>query len=126
MCGSRGWFPMEPRAVGCGDGGCAVAPGAAARLCLCLVLPCPGSANINDRSMLGKRDSEMAIIVQDSDTVPSVMDGQEYSAGRFAQSLRLRCFRWVWALSRDRGRACSALTCPHSLPNQWAATACPA
>lgn len=53
--------------------------------------------------MLGKRDSEMAIIVQDSDTVPSVMDGQEYSAGRFAQSLRLRCFRWVWALSRDMG-----------------------
>lgn len=54
-----------------------------------------GSANINDRSMLGKRDSEMAVIVQDSDTVPSVMDGQEYSAGRFALSLRLRCFRVV-------------------------------
>uniref|UniRef100_A0A8C5TSG5 Phospholipase n=1 Tax=Malurus cyaneus samueli TaxID=2593467 RepID=A0A8C5TSG5_9PASS len=54
-----------------------------------------GSANINDRSMLGKRDSEMAIIVQDTDTVPSVMDGHDYSAGRFAQSLRLRCFRVV-------------------------------
>uniref|UniRef100_A0A669QWA9 Phospholipase n=1 Tax=Phasianus colchicus TaxID=9054 RepID=A0A669QWA9_PHACC len=52
-----------------------------------------GSANINDRSMLGKRDSEVAIIVQDTETVPSVMDGEEYSAGRFAQSLRLRCFR---------------------------------
>ncbi|OXB82495.1 UNVERIFIED_CONTAM: hypothetical protein H355_000753 [Colinus virginianus] len=54
-----------------------------------------GSANINDRSMLGKRDSEIAIIVQDTETVPSVMDGEEYSAGRFAQSLRLRCFRVV-------------------------------
>ncbi|NXK37770.1 PLD2 Phospholipase, partial [Piprites chloris] len=54
-----------------------------------------GSANINDRSMLGKRDSEMAIIVQDTETVPSVMDGEEYSAGKFAQSLRLRCFRVV-------------------------------
>uniref|UniRef100_A0A8C3KWF9 Phospholipase n=1 Tax=Chrysolophus pictus TaxID=9089 RepID=A0A8C3KWF9_CHRPC len=54
-----------------------------------------GSANINDRSMLGKRDSEVAIIVQDTETVPSVMDGEEYSAGRFAQSLRLRCFRVV-------------------------------
>ncbi|PKU28111.1 phospholipase d1 [Limosa lapponica baueri] len=55
--------------------------------------PSPGSANINDRSMLGKRDSEMAIIVQDTETVPSVMDGEDYSAGKFAQSLRLRCFR---------------------------------
>ncbi|KFR15043.1 Phospholipase D1 [Opisthocomus hoazin] len=54
-----------------------------------------GSANINDRSMLGKRDSEIAIIVQDTETVPSVMDGEDYSAGKFAQSLRLRCFRVV-------------------------------
>lgn len=54
-----------------------------------------GSANINDRSMLGKRDSEMAVIVQDTETVPSVMDGKEYQAGRFAQGLRLQCFRWV-------------------------------
>lgn len=54
-----------------------------------------GSANINDRSMLGKRDSEMAIIVQDTETVPSVMGGEEYQAGRFAQGLRLQCFRLV-------------------------------
>ncbi|XP_044525488.1 phospholipase D1 [Gracilinanus agilis] len=54
-----------------------------------------GSANINDRSMLGKRDSEMAVIVQDTETVPSVMNGEEYQAGRFAQGLRLQCFRVV-------------------------------
>ncbi|XP_040104733.1 phospholipase D1 isoform X2 [Oryx dammah] len=54
-----------------------------------------GSANINDRSMLGKRDSEMAVIMQDTETVPSVMDGREYHAGRFAQGLRLQCFRVV-------------------------------
>ncbi|ERE92390.1 phospholipase D1 [Cricetulus griseus] len=52
-----------------------------------------GSANINDRSMLGKRDSEMAVIVQDTETVPSIMDGKEYQAGCFAQGLRLQCFR---------------------------------
>nr|KAF6478337.1 phospholipase D1 [Molossus molossus] len=51
-----------------------------------------GSANINDRSMLGKRDSEMAVIVQDTGTVPSVMDGKEYQAGVFAHGLRLQCF----------------------------------
>uniref|UniRef100_A0A5F8GZV7 Phospholipase n=1 Tax=Monodelphis domestica TaxID=13616 RepID=A0A5F8GZV7_MONDO len=54
-----------------------------------------GSANINDRSMLGKRDSEMAVIVQDTETVPSVMNGEEYQAGRFARGLRLQCFRVV-------------------------------
>uniref|UniRef100_A0A2K6AW65 Phospholipase n=1 Tax=Macaca nemestrina TaxID=9545 RepID=A0A2K6AW65_MACNE len=54
-----------------------------------------GSANINDRSMLGKRDSEMAVIVQDTETVPSVMGGEKYQAGRFAQGLRLQCFRVV-------------------------------
>ncbi|KAG9494079.1 hypothetical protein GDO78_001753 [Eleutherodactylus coqui] len=52
-----------------------------------------GSANINDRSMMGKRDSEMAVIIQDTETVPSVMAGEAYEAGKFALSLRMHCFR---------------------------------
>lgn len=55
---------------------------------------CAGSANINDRSMLGKRDSEVAVIVEDSETVASVMDGQEYQAGKYGLQLRLECFRY--------------------------------
>ncbi|XDV21788.1 hypothetical protein PO909_026808 [Leuciscus waleckii] len=51
-----------------------------------------GSANINDGSMLGKRDSEVAVIVEDSETTASVMDSQEYQAGKFALQLRLECF----------------------------------
>jgi hypothetical protein len=35
----------------------------------------------------------MAVIVQDTETVPAVMDGKEYEAGRFAHGLRLQCFR---------------------------------
>ncbi|XP_072110983.1 phospholipase D1-like isoform X2 [Mobula birostris] len=54
-----------------------------------------GSANINDRSMLGKRDSEMAVMVEDTTRVPSVMDGVEYQAGKFALSLRLHCFKLI-------------------------------
>uniref|UniRef100_A0A8D2LID4 phospholipase D n=1 Tax=Varanus komodoensis TaxID=61221 RepID=A0A8D2LID4_VARKO len=54
-----------------------------------------GSANLNDRSLLGQRDSELAVLVEDSECVPSVMGGQEYQAGRFALGLRLDCFRWV-------------------------------
>ncbi|XP_041514865.1 phospholipase D1 isoform X3 [Microtus oregoni] len=60
-----------------------------------------GSANINDRSMLGKRDSEMAVIVEDTETVPSVMDGKEYQAGCFARGLRLQCFRLVLGYLSD-------------------------
>ncbi len=64
--------------------------------CLFLInsfIYCTGSANINDRSMLGKRDSEVAVIFEDSETTLSVMDGQEYQAGRFALQLRLECFK---------------------------------
>lgn len=53
-----------------------------------------GSANINDRSMLGKRDSEVAVIVEDSETVTSVMDGQVYQAGKYGLQLRLECFKY--------------------------------
>lgn len=51
-----------------------------------------GSANINDRSLLGKRDSELAILIKDTEMEPSLMDGVEYQAGRFALSLRKHCF----------------------------------
>uniref|UniRef100_A0A672QI48 Phospholipase n=1 Tax=Sinocyclocheilus grahami TaxID=75366 RepID=A0A672QI48_SINGR len=60
-----------------------------------------GSANINDRSMLGKRDSEVAVIYEDIHTVTSVMDGQEYQAGRFGLSLRLECFRMILGANTD-------------------------
>ncbi|KAF6096182.1 phospholipase D2 [Phyllostomus discolor] len=54
-----------------------------------------GSANINDRSLLGKRDSELAVLIEDTEMEPSLMDGMEYQAGRFALSLRKHCFSVV-------------------------------
>uniref|UniRef100_A0AAR2JNI9 Phospholipase n=1 Tax=Pygocentrus nattereri TaxID=42514 RepID=A0AAR2JNI9_PYGNA len=60
-----------------------------------------GSANINDRSMLGKRDSEVAVIVADTQMVPSVMDGQKYQAGKFALQLRLECFKTILGAFTD-------------------------
>ncbi|CAD8051895.1 unnamed protein product [Paramecium primaurelia] len=47
-----------------------------------------GSANINDRSLLGNRDSELAIIVQDQIKVDSIMNGIPYKASKFAHTLR--------------------------------------
>ncbi|XP_047205966.1 phospholipase D1 [Girardinichthys multiradiatus] len=60
-----------------------------------------GSANINDRSMTGKRDSEVAVMVEDSETVDAVMDGQPYRAGKFALQLRLECFRMILGANTD-------------------------
>ncbi|XP_048476090.1 phospholipase D2-like isoform X1 [Rhincodon typus] len=61
-----------------------------------------GSANINDRSMLGKRDSEMAVLVEDTEMEASVMDGEEYQAGKFARRLRLQCFKVHLGLTDDQ------------------------
>ena len=47
-----------------------------------------GSANINDRSMLGTRDSEFAVIVKEEKLLDSTMDGKNYKAAKFAASFR--------------------------------------
>ena len=52
-----------------------------------------GSANINDRSLLGSRDSELCLVVEDTETVEGLMDGQSYRAGKFAGGLRKHLFR---------------------------------
>ncbi|KAJ5110763.1 hypothetical protein N7532_001298 [Penicillium argentinense] len=52
-----------------------------------------GSANINERSMLGSRDSEVASIVRDTDMIQSTMNGKPYLVGRFPHTLRMRLMR---------------------------------
>lgn len=52
-----------------------------------------GSANINERSMLGSRDSEVAAIVRDTDVLESTMAGRPYKVGRFPHTLRVRLMR---------------------------------
>ncbi|KAJ1766493.1 hypothetical protein IW140_001438 [Coemansia sp. RSA 1813] len=49
-----------------------------------------GSANINDRSMVGNRDSEVAMVIEDSQPVVTTMNGRPYQAARFAHSLRIQ------------------------------------
>lgn len=52
-----------------------------------------GSANINDRSMLGQRDSEIAVVVNDEKKVESVIDGNKVMVSEFAYTLRMRLFK---------------------------------
>ena len=47
-----------------------------------------GSANINDRSMLGIRDSEFAVIMEEDLNYDSIMDNKIFNASNYAASLR--------------------------------------
>ncbi|KAK4553643.1 hypothetical protein LTR86_009141 [Recurvomyces mirabilis] len=51
-----------------------------------------GSSNINDRSQLGFHDSELSIVMEDTLALPSKMDGQPFTAGHHAATLR----RMLW------------------------------
>ncbi|KAH8651018.1 hypothetical protein BX600DRAFT_418123 [Xylariales sp. PMI_506] len=51
-----------------------------------------GSSNLNDRSQLGSHDSELSIVMEDTDRIQSVMDGQPFEVGRHAATLR----RYLW------------------------------
>uniref|UniRef100_A0A667ZWU6 Phospholipase n=1 Tax=Myripristis murdjan TaxID=586833 RepID=A0A667ZWU6_9TELE len=82
-----------------------------------------GSANINDRSMLGKRDSEMAVVVEDTEMVTGVMDGESYQAGKFALSLREECFRLVLGLLSDSSVDISDPVSDHFYKEVWMVTA---
>jgi len=52
-----------------------------------------GSANINERSMLGSRDSELAAVVTDTRMIPSFMADRPYEVGEFPHTLRKRLMR---------------------------------
>ncbi|KAF7661465.1 hypothetical protein LDENG_00261290 [Lucifuga dentata] len=60
-----------------------------------------GSANINDRSMLGSRDSELAVFVEDEETVPSTMGREDYQAGPVTLALRKECFSILVGAASD-------------------------
>ena len=52
-----------------------------------------GSANINDRSLLGKRDSELAAVIEDEEFIDSRLNGQNWQAGKYAFTLREKIFK---------------------------------
>ena len=63
-----------------------------------------GSANINERSMLGSRDSEVAAIVHDTELLDSKMAGEPFRVGRFPHTLRMRLMREHLGIDTDRVR----------------------
>ncbi|KAI5968318.1 SPO14 [Candida margitis] len=60
-----------------------------------------GSANINERSMRGVRDSEVAAVIRDTEMISTHMNGAPYKAARFAHTLRMRLMREHLGVSID-------------------------
>ncbi|KAF7314957.1 Phospholipase [Mycena indigotica] len=84
-----------------------------------------GSANLNDRSQKGDGDSEIALVVEDTDMVASRMNGQQYQVARFATSLRRKLYREhlgliapQYAGKHDRRPTDFMRPAPHPNPNE--------
>ncbi|GAA5890842.1 hypothetical protein JCM6882_008832 [Rhodosporidiobolus microsporus] len=52
-----------------------------------------GSANINDRSQNGDRDSEVAIVIEDDNKIDSFLAGRPAKVSRFAATLRRQLYK---------------------------------
>lgn len=51
------------------------------------------SANLNDRSLKGSRDSEMGLVVEGGEVLATTMHGQPFQASKFAATLRRYLYR---------------------------------
>jgi len=62
-----------------------------------------GSANINDRSLRGTRDSELAVYLEESShkMVDSQMNGKSYKVSAFVRDFRMRLWRDFLGLSPE-------------------------
>ncbi|XVE89606.1 hypothetical protein DITRI_Ditri20bG0009200 [Diplodiscus trichospermus] len=82
-----------------------------------------GSSNINDRSLLGSRDSEIGVVIEDKEFLESSMNGQPWKAGKFAHSLR--CSLWSEHLGLHPGEICkiSDPALEQTYQKLWLATA---
>ncbi|CAF4844628.1 unnamed protein product [Rotaria sp. Silwood1] len=65
------------------------------RMCIC------GSANINDRSLLGDRDSEFCLFVKDDEMIDSQLNGQKQKVGLFSSTWRKKLFRQLLGIKNE-------------------------
>ena len=62
-----------------------------------------GSANINDRSMSGDRDSEVDVVIEDQEMIPGRMNGKPYEVGKFSHTLRCQLMKEHLGLLENPG-----------------------
>ncbi|KAI3992768.1 hypothetical protein MKX01_021729 [Papaver californicum] len=83
-----------------------------------------GSANIDGRSLLGSRDSEICIVIEDKEFVNSYTKGKPWKAGKLTSSLRISL--WAEHLGIRDGEVNQSITCPvadATYKDIWMATA---
>eukprot|EP00250_Pteridium_aquilinum_P013724 c21534_g1_i1 orf=388-3765(+) len=82
-----------------------------------------GSANINDRSLLGSRDSEVAVVLEDKEFVDSYMDCKPWQAGSFARSLRMSLWAEHLGLAQSEIDVLMDPVCETTYKHIWRTTA---
>ncbi len=80
-----------------------------------------GSANINDRSLKGQRDSELAVYIRDTIIVKAPLNGTETEAMKFGHELRKALWRKHLALNCGGNGVVSAASSLDSLIDKPAA-----
>ncbi|CAF4879507.1 unnamed protein product [Rotaria sp. Silwood1] len=63
-----------------------------------------GSANINDRSLLGQRDSEFCIVINDREEEQGRFNGQPYRVGKFCSSWRRKLFAMLLGIQFENSK----------------------
>lgn len=82
-----------------------------------------GSANINDRSLLGSRDSEVSVVLEDQEFIKSYMNGEPWEAGKFAHSLRTSLWAEHLGLPNTEMNVLMDPICETSYKHIWMTTA---
>jgi phospholipase D1/2 len=85
-----------------------------------------GSANINDRSQLGDRDSELAVVITDDSSTTAKLDGQhDHPVASKVHDLRVRLWKKLFGLNSDNmkatGLASDAVLKSPAAPTTWKA-----
>eukprot|EP01127_Copromyxa_protea_P015007 TRINITY_DN4263_c0_g3_i1.p1 TRINITY_DN4263_c0_g3~~TRINITY_DN4263_c0_g3_i1.p1 ORF type:complete len:998 (+),score=126.65 TRINITY_DN4263_c0_g3_i1:308-2995(+) len=82
-----------------------------------------GSANINDRSMRGSRDTELCAITEGTDMISIQLNGKPYQASQFAYNLRIKLMSSFLGFSEEVGRSRVMDICSDSAWTTWCTTA---
>ncbi|XP_021742611.1 phospholipase D zeta 1-like [Chenopodium quinoa] len=82
-----------------------------------------GSSNINGRSLLGSRDSEIGVVIEDKEFIESSMNGQSWMAGKFSSSLRLSLWAEHLGLSSGEMNQIKDPVADKTYKNLWMETA---
>jgi len=71
---------------------------------------------------VGDRDSEIAVVIDDEELVPSKLAGRPYMAGKFALNLRLSLWREHLGLGEEELRNIMDPVLPETFEMKWQAT----